>query len=344
MTREKRLIIVSGVILLALLSVTLWGDSSIKRTLIEFLILLSLAQMWNLLAGYAGLVSVGQQAWIGIGGYTLIVMADDVGLGIIPSIFMGGVVAGLLAYPTAKLVFRLKGGYFAIGTWVVAEVFRLLVASSIEWLGGGGGRTLVSVGQFDRYYRENMTYLLAVFIGLGAVGLVYGLMRSKIGLGLTAIRDSESAAASLGVNTERLKLLVFIVSAFATGVTGGLIYLNVLRITPNAAFSIQWTSFMLFIVVIGGIGTIEGPLIGTVIFFTFREYFSNFGEWSWIILGIIAIVIMLTAPQGVWGLLHGRFDWHFFPVRRLIPPELLAQFTPAMTRPEPGLATASQEG
>jgi branched-chain amino acid transport system permease protein len=148
-------------------------------------------------------------------------------------------------------------------------------------------------------------------------------MRSRTGLGLTAIRDSESAAASLGVNTYRIKLLVFVICAFYTGLVGGLIYLNVLRITPDAAFTVQWTAFMIFIVVIGGIGTVEGPIIGAVIFFIIREYLSAFGEWSFILLGTVAIALMLFAPQGIWGLLHHRLGLEFFPVRRRLPAHLL---------------------
>ena len=148
-------------------------------------------------------------------------------------------------------------------------------------------------------------------------------MRSKAGLGLTAIRDNEGAAASLGVNTDRIKMQIFIVCAFGTGLVGALIAMNQINIIPKAMFTVNWTAFMIFIVVIGGIGTIEGPIIGTVLFFFIREYLSNFGEWSFIILGVIAVVMMLIAPQGIWGLLKERFNWEWFPVRRRISPELL---------------------
>jgi branched-chain amino acid transport system permease protein len=144
-------------------------------------------------------------------------------------------------------------------------------------------------------------------------------VRSRLGLGLTSLRDSETAAASLGVDTQWLKWLVFIICAFGTGLAGGLVYLNVLRITPDAAFSVQWTAFMIFIVVIGGIGTVEGPILGTLIFFILREYLSSFGGWSLILLGLTAVVLMLVAPQGLWGLIHQRFGIELFPVRRRLP-------------------------
>jgi branched-chain amino acid transport system permease protein len=311
-----RLAIVSAVILVILVSVPFWAGSDVLRTLVELMYLLALAQMWNLLAGYAGLVSVGQQAWIGLGGYALIVFADDVRISPFLAVIMGGVIAALCAIPAAALLFRLRGGYFAIGTWVVAEVFRLLIASNTTWLRGGSGRSLQAAGQIDPNLRQDLTYWLALAIGLGSIALVYVLMRSRTGLGLTAIRDSESAASSLGINTRRIKWLVYVIAAFGTGVTGGLIYLSLLRVTPDAAFSSQWTAFMIFIVVIGGIGTIEGPILGTLIFFVLREYLSDFGGWSLILLGLVAVLVMLFAPEGLWGILQKRLNLEIFPVRR----------------------------
>jgi branched-chain amino acid transport system permease protein len=312
----RGLLAAGGLVAAALISVPLWGSSGLMRTLVEFFSLLALAQMWNLLAGYAGLVSVGQQAWLGLGGYALIVFADDLHLNMFGAVLLGGVVAALVAAPTALLLFRLRAGYFAIGTWVAAEIFRLLVASSTDWLKGGSGRTLAAAGALERGLREDLTYWLAVLIAAGAVLLAYWLVRSRLGLGLTSLRDSETAAASLGVDTWRIKWLVFLICAFGTGVAGALIYLSVLRITPDAAFTVQWTAFMIFIVVIGGIGTIEGPILGTLIFFILREYLSNFGGWSLILLGLTAVALMLVAPQGLWGLVHERFRIELFPVRR----------------------------
>lgn len=306
----------STVLVLVLLSAPFWASTGQLRSLIELLTLLALAQIWNLLAGYAGLVSIGQQAWIGVGAYTLIVVADDLGLGIITGILAGGLVSAALALPTAALLFRLRGGYFSIGTWVVAEVFRLLVTSSTVWLRGGSGRTLATASTLAPALRIQLTFWLAALVGIGATALVYGLIRSRTGLALTAIRDSEVAAASLGISTQRLKLFAYLLCAFATGIIGAVIYLNLLRVTPDAAFSVQWTAFMVFIVVIGGIGTIEGPIIGTLIFFLIREQLSDFGEWSIILLGTVAVVMMLFAPEGIWGLLQRRFNLQLFPVRR----------------------------
>jgi branched-chain amino acid transport system permease protein len=332
MLRELRVLVFFVIVGAGLLSVLDWGDASTKRTIIEFLYYMALAQMWNLLAGYAGMVSVGQQAWIGIGGYALMIIADKWGINMYYAVFLAGVVAALISIPTAFVVFRLQAAYFAIGTWVVAEVFSLLIAGNTGYFRGESGWTLASAGDFSRDERELITYLVAVVIGLGSVAIVYLLMRSRAGLGLTAIRDSEAGAASLGVNTYRIKLLVFVIAAFWTGVTGALIYVNLLRITPSAGFTVQWTAFMIFIVVIGGIGSIEGPIIGTLIFFYVREYLPDYqilqdtlkepDVWSVIALGAVAIGMMLIAPGGVWGLLRRYVPLGLFPSRRLLAPHL----------------------
>jgi branched-chain amino acid transport system permease protein len=136
-----------------------------------------------------------------------------------------------------------------------------------------------------------------------------------------AIRDSEPASESLGIDVFRTKLAVYVMAAFGTGVTGALIYLNVLRISPDAAFSINWTAYTIFIVVIGGLGTLEGPIVGTVLFFALREALSDHGAWYMILLGALAVVAMLRFPQGLWGLVAERWGVSVFPVqRRLRPP------------------------
>ena len=309
---------VAGVVLLAALIALPWvGTSGTMRMVVELIALLVLAQMWNLLAGYAGLVSIGQQAYVGLGGYALIVLADDLGVNPFLAVPLAGVVAAAVALPTAVLVFRFRGGYFAVGTWAVAEVYRLLVANT-DALGRGTGRTLKAVFPLTRETREFGTYALALAIGLAALAATYVYLRSRQGLGLMAIRDSEPASESLGIDVFRTKLTVYLIAAFGTGVTGALIYLNLLRISPDAAFSISWTAYTIFIVVIGGLGTLEGPIVGTLLFFFLREILSEYGAWYMILLGVLAIVAMLRFPQGLWGLVAERWGLDVFPVRRRV--------------------------
>ena len=317
-TRASRLgAVMAALVLIVLLSLPAWGSPSAMRILVEFIALLVLAQMWNLLAGYAGLVSIGQQAYLGLGGYALIVLADDLGVNPFVAVPLAGLVAAALALPTAALVFRFHGGYFAVGTWAIAEVYRLLIANSPA-LGRGSGRTLKAVFSLARESRELTTYVLALAIGVAALAAGYAFLRSRYGLGLMAIRDSEHGADTLGVDVFRIKLGVYVGVAFGTGMTGALIYLNLLRISPDAGFSINWTAYTIFIVVIGGLGSLEGPLIGTALFFLVREYLADYGAWYMILLGTLAVGVMLAYPQGLWGMVADRWDLRFFPVQRRV--------------------------
>lgn len=317
-TRASRVGAIAGIAaMLALATLPRWGSASLMRMLVEFISLLVLAQMWNLLAGYAGLVSIGQQAYIGLGGYALIVLADDLGVNPFVAVFLAGLVAAAFAVPTAALVFRFRGGYFAVGTWAVAEVYRLAIANSAP-LGRGSGRTLAAVFPLARDTREVLTYWLALVIGVGAILHSYLHLRSRFGLALTAIRDSEPASESLGIDVFRTKLAVYVLASFGAGLTGALIYLNLLRISPDAAFTVNWTAFMIFIVVIGGIGTIEGPIVGTLVFFLLREFLADYGSWYLILLGLVAVAVVLRYPRGLWGLIADRWDVRFFPVQRRV--------------------------
>ena len=307
-----------AVVLLAALAALPWTHGAgVMRMIVELITLLVLAQMWNLLAGYAGLVSIGQQAYVGLGGYALIVLADDLGVNPFLAVPLAGLVAAGFALPTAALVFRFRAGYFAVGTWAVSEVYRLLVANTTA-LGRGAGRTLKAVFPIARETRELATYAIALAIGVGAIVAVYLYLRSRHGLGLQAVRDSEPASESLGVDVFRNKLAVYLIAAFGTGTTGALIYLNLLRISPDAAFSINWTASIIFIVVIGGLGTLEGPIIGTIVFFGLREMLADYGAWYMILFGALAVVAMMRFPQGLWGLLAARWDVRFFPVQRRV--------------------------
>jgi branched-chain amino acid transport system permease protein len=309
-----------GVVLLALVAAPWWADAKTMRTVVEFAYYLVLAQMWNLLAGYAGLVSVGQQAYVGLGGYALFLLANQLAVPPLLAVPLAGLVAAVVALPTAFVVFRLRGAYFAIGTWVVAEVYRLLFAQ-VGTLGGGSGQSLpaaiIRSIAADRMMRDRLIYWLGLGIAVAAIAFVYCLLRSRHGLALAAIRDSEAAAQSVGVDSFRAKLAAYVIAAGGTGLAGALIFLQKLRISPDAGFSVlDWTANVIFIVVIGGIGTIEGPIVGTLIFFLLRELLAGFGSWYLIILGGVAIVTMLTAPQGIWGLVGERLGWHFLPLRR----------------------------
>ena len=302
--------------------------------------MLALAQCWNLLAGYAGLISVGQQAFVGLGGYLLFACTLILGIDPLVAILIAGLASAAFALPTAFIVFRLRGAYFAIGTWVVAEVYRLVFAQ-FRQLGGGTGTSLPPAVTNEVFgiewikwlfdvrtpaARDMISYWIALALAACTLALVYLILRSRHGLALGAIRDSEPAAESVGVDVFRTKFSVYIITAAMTGMIGALIYLQNARISPDAAFSVlDWTAYVIFIVVIGGIGTIEGPIVGVIVFVLMQHYLADFGAWYLILLGTLAIGVMLFAPNGIWGYVSDRYGLVLFPVRRHLkgdPPDL----------------------
>jgi branched-chain amino acid transport system permease protein len=306
--------------LVALAAAPLWGGRDDLRLLSEIYAYVALASLWNLLAGYAGLVSVGQQAYVGLGGYVLFGSTILFGMPPLVAVPVAGVIAAVISLPVAGLMFRLRGHYFAIGTWVVAEVFRLL-SSQISALGGGSGISLpagiVTAMASSRQMREFLIYWVALALVVVVLAAIVLLLRSRYGLALTAIRDNELAARSNGIDVTRTKLVVYVLTAFGTAMIGALIFLQKLRISPDTAFSVNdWTAFVIFITVIGGIGRVEGPIIGTIVFFLLRQTLADLGSLYLLMLGGVAIAVMLSAPRGIWGLLVERFGWQMLPLER----------------------------
>ena len=299
-----------------------WAGRDDLYLLEQIFAYVALASLWNLLAGYAGLVSIGQQAYVGLGAYLLFgltIFADVPPLWAIP---LAGLIGALAAIPVAALVFRLRGHYFAIGTWVVAEVFRLL-ASQVAALGGGSGTSLpasivIAIAP-SRATREFIVYWIALALVIAILALILLLLRSRYGLALTAIRDNELAARSNGVDVARVKFVVYVFTACGTAMVGALIFLQKLRISPDAAFSVNdWTAFVIFITVIGGIGRLEGPIVGTIVFFALRQALADLGALYLLMLGAVAIVVMLWAPKGIWGMIVAKLDWQIFPLQRRV--------------------------
>ncbi|MEO0487836.1 MAG: branched-chain amino acid ABC transporter permease [Pseudomonadota bacterium] len=311
-------------VLIGLIAAPWWAGRADMRLMSEIFLYLALASLWNLMAGYAGLVSVGQQAFVGFGGYMLFALTIFGGLHPLVAIAGAGLLGAVVSVPVAALIFRLRGAYFAIGTWVIAEVFRLSFAQ-VSALGGGSGSSLpvgiVRSLADGRSAREALSYWLALGAAVLVIASVYLFLRSRRGLALTAIRDNELAASSLGIDIWRTKFVVYVVTATLTAMIGALIFLQKLRISPDAAFSVNdWTAFVIFIVVIGGIGTLEGPIIGTIVFFLLRETLADLGTTYLIVLGVVAIVVMLRAPKGIWGFVRERFDINLFPLGYRVTP------------------------
>jgi branched-chain amino acid transport system permease protein len=303
------------VIVLALFPV--FGGTPWTRRLVDFFTLLALAQFWNLMLGYAGLISVGQQGYIGIGSYTLWLFADILHISPFIGVIFAAIGGAIIALPAASLVFKLKGGYLAIGTWVIAEILRLIVAN-IKRTGGGSGITIQAATKLGTEVRVPGSYWWALGSAVIAIGVTYFLLRSRTGLGLKAIRDNDLAAESTGVNLWRMKLYTYVIAGAGCAMVGAIVAIHLLRVQPAAAFSVNWTGYLIFITVIGGVGTLEGPIIGTLIYFVLRETTSKYGEWYFIVLGILAIVVTVWSPAGIYGYVVRKTNFFFFPLQRKV--------------------------
>jgi branched-chain amino acid transport system permease protein len=304
---------VVGIVVLATLPQ--WGTAANQLKFVELLVLIALAQMWNLLAGYAGLVSVGQQAFVGLGAYGMIELVNNQGLGLWVSIPIAAVAAAVISIPMGLIAFQLRGSYFAIGTWVLAEVVSKLMVNTSR-VGGGSGASIAVAGT-DPADRLRYTYWFALAIGVGSVAVTYLVLRSRWGLAMQAIRDNEAGARGLGIDVYRTRFAIWVLAALFTALAGATFYLSQLRVQPTASFSVvQWTAPIIFIVVIGGLGTIEGPIIGAVLYWWFKNQFIDHDTWYSTAIGIIAIVVALYLQRGIWGIVRDRFDVSLLSVRR----------------------------
>lgn len=320
---------VAALVLLGLVAAPWFAGRGLIQDLFQILTLLVLAQCWNLLAGYAGLVSVGQQAFVGLGAYVFFALAIHFPVPPLLGILAAGLVSVVIGALAASFTFRLNGAYFAVGTWVVAEVVQLTLARQ-HGLGGGSGMALPpdlraalpgfallrAAGFAKSAAIDVIAYWLALALAVATVLVIYRFMRTPAGLGLGAVRDNMAAARAVGVNATRLRWLVYLGSTFLTGMAGALIFLQRQRVSPDTGFSVvDWSAFVIFVVVIGGIGTIEGPILGVLIFYLLQSLLADLGPIYLILLGLLGIVSILVAPQGLWGLLTGKTGIALFPIR-----------------------------
>jgi len=286
--------------------------TNIVQQLTSLLIFLILAVMWNALAGYAGLVSVGQQAFIGFGAYGTIFMTQQ---GIQPYLAMifAALASAALAVVLSVFVLRLRAGRFAVGTWVVAETIALLISLD-QGMGGGTGVSLRGLNVYPRQVRTAYTYWLTLGFTILLLLILFLLLRNRAGVGLQAIRDDEEAAASLGVPVGRLKFVLFVLAGFGCGAAGALTLANTLFIQPQSIFGVQWSAYLIFMVLVGGLGTFEGPIIGAILFFVIQHQFADLGAWYLIGLGLIAVAFALFLPRGLWSLINDRLHIRLLPV------------------------------
>ena len=312
-TSAARATVIVGAVVLVVLALgpLLFSAGAVDRLTTLFIYVI-LAAMWNALAGYGGLVSVGQQVFFGLGAYFAIRLADA-GLDPFISLVGGGVIVAVIALPVSAFMLRLKGGEFAIGMWVIAALAHLLV--NLDTLvRGETGTSLISLNSYATTPRRDGIYLLALGTMVALLAVLYGLLSSRTGAGIQAIRDDEGAASSLGVRIMRTKRILFVLAAFGAAMAGTLWLATAITFQPNSYFSVQWTAYMIFMVLVGGLGTFEGAILGAIIFFLIETWFGASGVWYLIGLGATALVFALLLPKGLWGTIDDRFQLRLLPV------------------------------
>ena len=315
-TRSRRNVAWTGavalivVVVLALFPYIVYSGTT--AILVQAFIVLTLASMWNLLAGYAGLVSVGQQAFVGLGAYFVLILAIH-GTSPFAALPVAAIGCGVAALPLWWLVSRLRSGYFAIATWVLAATVMLII-EKFSSIGGGTGMPLPGFAGMDPALLTAYTYWAGLAVTVAALATIYLLLRGRLGLVLTAIRDDEVAARSSGARVGLARMLVFVVAGAGCGAGGAVLAISQLQVQPGAVFSVQWTAVMAFATIIGGLGTIEGPIIGTVVYMVLQQTLASYNAWYLIILGLVAIFVALFARRGLWGLVDARINVRLFPV------------------------------
>lgn len=272
-----------------------------ERTVAAIFMFVALAQAWNLIGGFAGYASFGQVVFFGIGGYFTAVAMSHWHLNFWLSLVLSGVVAALFGALIGIPLLRLKGHYFAIATLGVAEGMREVVNNLPDLTGGGAGITLPTVGKeaTTAYLGNDGFYLLFLALAVVAVLVAALVARNKFGLALKAIHQDEDAAAAMGIDTTRTKVKTFALSGFLTGLVGATYAFQQVTIFPERLFDVDITVLMVVMVVIGGSGTVLGPLLGAVVLQFLSEYLrQNYTSMHTFLLGAIIILAVVLLPQG----------------------------------------------
>ncbi len=280
---------------LLLFGVPSFTDRYVQLVGFEVFLLAALAQAWNLLAGFGGLVSLGSAAFVAIGSYTAAKLSLATPAPLLLAVSAGGVVAAAFAALVSVPLFRLRGIYFSIGTLALAEALAIWM---VNWNALGGSRGMYITAPAPS---PGELYELGLGMAVLTTAILVLALPTRLGIGLRGIRDNEDVAQQMGVPTFRTKLIAFTASAFLMGMYGGLEAAKLSVIEPMSAFSLQWTIDVVSIAIIGGQGTIAGPLLGAAFLVGLGEGLAAYPELHVAISGLILIVVIRFAPRGIWG-------------------------------------------
>ena len=302
-SRRSWLKTAAGVVVVAyLLAAPVFFYESFLRTLGGVLMFATMALAWNIIGGFAGYANFGNVVFFGLGGYTVAVLMAKAGWSFWPSMVVAGAVAVVFAILLGLPILRLRGHYFAIATLGVAEGMREIVTNMPSITGGGAGITIPAVGGEATTSYPGNTGFFYYFLVLTMVALCveWAVAKSRFGYSLRAIHQDEDAAAAVGINTTRAKVAAFAICGLLTSFAGAIYAFQQVTIYPARLFSVEITVLTVVMTVIGGAGTIFGPLIGAVILQFLSEYLrQNFLDWHLFIFGAIVVLAVVFLPEGI---------------------------------------------
>lgn len=265
----------------------------------ELFLLALLAIAWNVVGGYGGQFSLGHQVFVGIGAYTLVVVLSTTALPLPLVLIAAGALSALTGVVLGYPMLRLRGPYFAIGTLGIALA---VTAWMMNWPFTKASQAYPLPMRSALGFAE-LFQLSALLLTLGLIAVTL-LVSSPLGLRLVALRDDEFGAQGLGVRRVRTMLPVWALSGFMTGIVGALFALQQGSVTPSSAFSMSFALDAIVICVVGGLGTLYGPLIGAVLVFALRQYTADFAEWAMLVEALIVVLIVRLVPGGLWGVIR----------------------------------------
>ncbi|MEO9528134.1 MAG: branched-chain amino acid ABC transporter permease [Roseibium sp.] len=296
--------VIAALLLALLVVMPAFASVGAMQRLTVLFIYIIMAAMWNALAGYGGLVSIGNQLFFGLGAYLTIRVANA-GIDPFAALLVAAVMVAAISWVLSQFMLHLRGGEFAIGMWVLASIAHLCVNLD-PLIQGETGTSLISLNSYDMDLRRYYIYWAALSAMVVLLGLLFAVLRTPTGLAMQATRDDEEAAESLGVNPMRNKRLFFVLAGFGTAIAGALWLAQVQSFQPKTYFSVQWTAYMIFMVLVGGLGRFEGAILGALIFFAVETWFADTGVWYLIGLGATAMLFSLFLPKGLWGAIASR--------------------------------------
>jgi branched-chain amino acid transport system permease protein len=290
-----------------------WSDDvGLRESFLLAAVYITLATSLNVMIGYAGYINFGNIVFFGLGGYICIDLVTQWNWPLLAAAFAGGIAVSLLALVFGAGILRLRGAFFALATIGVNEAVRQFVANFEPW-GGATGIYLT----FDAYEPLGgpmqalwLVYMLVVGVMVLSLLMSYAIKTSKFGLGLLAIGQNEDAAAVLGVRTPRLKALAYSASAFFPAVAGGLYFFKSGIIEPTGAFDLTLSIEAIVMVMLGGYGTVTGPLLGAFLYEELRGYLltsPTVSQLQLVIAGLLLLAMVLFAPGGLIGFVHQRW-------------------------------------